>query len=73
MRRVRTTERQLFEDTVRRERLVVEDPQQTRLVHETYPTEDTPSRDGANGPVNDATAEGGDANFLTRLVAKALE
>jgi uncharacterized protein (TIGR02271 family) len=38
IRRIATTERQVFEDTVRRERLVIEDPQRTQLVHEVYPT-----------------------------------
>ena len=37
VRRVRTTQRQQFEDTVKRERVVVEDPQQTGLVREVYP------------------------------------
>ena len=37
VRRVGTTVRQLFQDTLRRERLVVEDPQNTGLVHERYP------------------------------------
>ncbi|MCA1644798.1 MAG: YsnF/AvaK domain-containing protein [Chloroflexi bacterium] len=37
VRRVGTTERQLFQDTLRRERLVVEDPQHTGLVREQYP------------------------------------
>jgi uncharacterized protein (TIGR02271 family) len=73
VRRIRTTERQLFEDTVRRERLVVEDPQQTHLVHEVYPREDADSRDTGNGPVDDASDEGADGNFLTKLVTKALE
>jgi len=36
IRRVRTTERQLYEDTLRRERLEVDDPNQTGLVHERY-------------------------------------
>jgi hypothetical protein len=42
IRRVATTRRELFEDTVRRERLVIEDPQHTGRVHERYPT-DAPS------------------------------
>jgi len=57
VRRVGSTERQLFQDTLRRERLVVEDPQHTGLVREQYPTE---------GP----DAESG---FLENLVRKALE
>lgn len=41
IRRVRTKEVQLFEDTLRRERVVVEDPSNTGLVHEQYPTDRT--------------------------------
>lgn len=64
VRRVRTTERQVFEDTVRKERLVVEDPQDTGMVHELYPTHQ------ADAP---EVAEGSDGNFLTKLVTRALE
>ena len=39
VRRVAGSRRELFEDTLRRERLVVEDPAQTGLVHEVYPTD----------------------------------
>ncbi|GEM_PF-2226544 len=38
VRRVGTTERQVFQDTLRRERLVIEDPNQTGLVREQYPS-----------------------------------
>src|SRR5437763_12826718 len=38
VRRVRAAERQLFEQTLRRERAVVEDPGQTGLVRELHPT-----------------------------------
>jgi uncharacterized protein (TIGR02271 family) len=38
VRRVRTAERQLFEDTLRRERAVVDDPDGTGLVRELHPT-----------------------------------
>src|SRR5439155_6212292 len=38
IRRVASTERQVFEDVLRRERLVIEDPQNTGLVHEQFPT-----------------------------------
>ena len=37
IRRVRVAEKQLFEDMLRRERVVVEDPTNTGLVHEKYP------------------------------------
>ncbi|MBA2447738.1 MAG: YsnF/AvaK domain-containing protein [Chloroflexi bacterium] len=39
IRRVGTTETRLFEDTLRRDRLVVEDPDNTGLVHERFPTD----------------------------------
>jgi uncharacterized protein (TIGR02271 family) len=40
--RVRTNERRLFEETLRRERLVVEDPRHTGLIREQYPTDIAP-------------------------------
>lgn len=40
IRRVDGTRRELIEDTVRRERIVVEDPQDTGLVHERYASEE---------------------------------
>jgi len=39
VRRVRTAERQLFEETLRRERAIVDDPAKTGLVRELRPTE----------------------------------
>jgi len=63
VRRVGTTERQLFEDTLRRERLVVEDPQQTGRVREVYPTSDADANDDTD------RQEG----LVDRLVLKALE
>jgi uncharacterized protein (TIGR02271 family) len=70
--RARVTERQLFQDTLRRERLVVEDPQQTGLVHELHPTGEAanqaPPASGEEG--QQQAAEGG---FLENLVRKALE
>jgi uncharacterized protein (TIGR02271 family) len=77
VRRIGTTERRLFEDTLRRERLVIEDPQHTGLVHEQYPTDepagqhprDTPA-DGADGSDDPEPTRGG---FLEQLVHKALE
>jgi uncharacterized protein (TIGR02271 family) len=73
IRRVAVTERQLFQDTLRRERLVVEDPQDTGLVHERYPT------DGGTDDAAEAeqTDEGGEqqqsGGLLEHLVRKALE
>jgi uncharacterized protein (TIGR02271 family) len=64
IRRVGTTERQLFEDTLRRERLVVEDPQHTGRVREVYPADDEePSAEQSDN----------ESGFLEGLVRKALE
>jgi len=60
IRRVGTTRHELFEDTVRRERVVVEDPDNTGLVHELYPTDDQPHTEERPG-------------LLYGLVRKALE
>jgi uncharacterized protein (TIGR02271 family) len=40
IRRVVGTRHELFEDRLRRERVVIEDPRNTGLVHERYPTDD---------------------------------
>ncbi len=60
IRRVGTMRRELFEDTLRRERVVVDDPNNTGLVREHYPadeqSEPEPEGDG----------------FVTGLVRKAL-
>ena len=77
IRRVGTTKRQLFEDTLRRERLVVEDPQHTGMVHERYPA------GGAAGEViadedsagdHDAECESEpEGGFVGQLVRKVLQ
>ena len=72
VRRVATTERQLFQDTLRRERLVVEDPQHTGLVHEQYPAahpESSPEDESSGLPTRNEPESG----FLGNLVRKALE
>jgi len=69
VRRVGTTERQLFEDVLRRERLVVDDPNRTGLVREQYPVDPVQER-----AEDDKHAEPGDEpGFLGSLVRKALE
>jgi uncharacterized protein (TIGR02271 family) len=66
VRRVASTEHQLFEDTLRRDRLVVEDPNNTRLVHEQYATDgDHPDRDRPERAEHD---EGGPLGQLMRKV-----
>jgi uncharacterized protein (TIGR02271 family) len=62
VRRVANTERQLFEDTLRRDRLVIEDPNNTQLVHEQYATLDN-ERDGQGRATHD---EGGPLGQLMR-------
>jgi hypothetical protein len=75
VRRVGITERQLFQDTFRRERLVVEDLQHTGLVREQYPTD--PAPDGKNGMTDEnpdaAARPDPESGFLENLVRKALE
>lgn len=70
VRRVGVTERQLFQDTLCREKLVVDDPQHTGLVREQYPVGalDGPE-DEALGGSESAESDG----FLGHLVRKALE
>jgi uncharacterized protein (TIGR02271 family) len=77
VRRMATTERQLFEDTLRSERLVVEDPQQTGLIREQYPTGDLagehsedPGSAAPDAAEVDDKSEGG---LLETLVRKALQ
>ena len=70
IRRIGTTERQLFEDRLRRERVVIEDPEHTGLIREIHPTDMSdgePAEDRTNG---DTETEGG---ILQKLVRKALE
>lgn len=70
IRRVSSTERQLFEDTLRRDRLVVEDPSNTHLVHERYPDADGDDTPGDSRPDGDRTHEEG--GLLGQLMRKAL-
>jgi uncharacterized protein (TIGR02271 family) len=78
VRRVRTTQQHFFEDVVRRERLVVEDPAETGLVHEQYATaddyasEDERLRDGSRRTSVDAADEE-EGGFLEKMVRKALQ
>ena len=44
IRRITTTQRQLFEDTLKRERFEVEDPDRTGMVHERFPTSEPETR-----------------------------
>ena len=64
VRRVAGTERRLFTDTLRREKLVVEDPDNTGLVHEKYPPENQQQAES-----EEAKEDGG---VLHNIVRKAL-
>jgi uncharacterized protein (TIGR02271 family) len=68
IRRIGSTDRQLFQDTLRRERLVVEDPSDTGLVRVVYPT-DTAADTAQEGHADDERGPG----LLGNLVRKALE
>src|ERR1700686_3470573 len=72
VRRIGTTERQLFQDVLRRERLVVDDPQRTGLLHEQYPISAPDS--GQDVPeLNGSERAEPESGFLGTLVRKALE
>jgi uncharacterized protein (TIGR02271 family) len=68
VRRVASTERQLFEDTLRRDRLVIEDPYNTHLFHEQFATGDGDHVRGAAAHAGTAHEEGG----LLGQIRKAL-
>jgi uncharacterized protein (TIGR02271 family) len=63
IRRYQTTERQVFEETLRRERLEIEDASGLELVHERFPTE--APNGWADGDVR-ADEESGLAGFVKR-------
>ena len=73
IRRVAATERHVFEETLRRERLVIEDPDQSGVVHEQYPLVEQTHED--TGPLPDAGADAAnkpEGGLLEDLVRKAL-
>jgi uncharacterized protein (TIGR02271 family) len=67
IRRVGTTARQVFQDTLRQERLVVEDPHGTGLVHEVFPR-----GEGVEGEDGDGESDAR-PGFLENVVRKAFE
>jgi uncharacterized protein (TIGR02271 family) len=76
IRRVGTTARQVFEDTLRKERLVVEDPNRTGLVHEVFPRagDEDPDHDQHDRDGRDRHREGQERpSFLENVVRKAFE
>ena len=72
IRRVRSWERRLFEETLRKERLVVEEPPGARTLREQYPaaTDGEPSTADERHAERDRPDEGG---LLGHLVRKALQ
>jgi uncharacterized protein (TIGR02271 family) len=66
IRRIGTTARQVFEDTLRQERLVIEDAQATGLVHEVFPRDE--ADDG-----NEHREPHERPGFLQNVVRKAFE
>ena len=66
VRRIETTERQIFSDTLLRERLVVDDPDNTGRVREIDAGGETNKQD-------DKAEDGSESGFLDKLVQKALE
>jgi uncharacterized protein (TIGR02271 family) len=84
VRRTRGLQRQLFEDTLRRERLEIDDPDHTGLVHEQYATTDEHGTTVAEAPAgiagHDTPAAPGDQpeeteheGLLSHLVRRALQ
>jgi uncharacterized protein (TIGR02271 family) len=72
VRRVGTTQRQLFQDSLRRERLVVDDPQHTGLVREQYPT-GRAAQASAEAAEQADPGSADDNGFLGHVMRKVLE
>lgn len=71
IRRIETSETRLFEETLRRERVVLDDPQQTGLIHEFYAgvtADGQPDGELVASTEQEGSAEGG---FLGHLVRRA--
>lgn len=72
IRRVRTVQRHLFEDTLRRERADIVDPSNRGMVHERYPDADAPGERVATASDRDEDAPH-EQNGLVNLVRRALQ
>jgi len=72
VRRVRSWEHQLFEDHVRKERLVVEEPPRSAAVREKYPDIEEPATNPPHAAETNQDRRDEDG-FLTHLVRKALQ
>jgi uncharacterized protein (TIGR02271 family) len=77
IRRVRTTQHQLFEDTLRKERVDIDDPGRTGMVHERYPRDDAQGERAANVAEDPEADTDTDADRqeggLVNLVRRALQ
>jgi uncharacterized protein (TIGR02271 family) len=72
VRRTRSVRRELFEDTLRRERLEIDDPQQTGMVHERFSGGDAHGETVAETP-RTPEPEQEREGFLSHLVHRALQ
>jgi uncharacterized protein (TIGR02271 family) len=73
IRRVANRETRLYEDTVRRERLVVEDPGNTGLVRESYSTDDESPAAEDRPRAEDRPPEEQDESLIEKLGRKILQ
>jgi uncharacterized protein (TIGR02271 family) len=76
VRRVGTTEKQLFEDKLLKERAVVEDPENTGRVHEVFATDHDEARPADRDDARSAEGGTGDqeeGGLMQRAVRKLLE
>jgi len=80
IRRIATTQHQVFEDTLRRDRLVVDAPQETEMVHERYPSSPAERRTPrgradlrARETVDEEDDERDEGGLLGNLVRRALQ
>ena len=73
VRRVRAWEHRIFEDTVRRERLVVEEPEGTHVVREQYPSGNEASLTGPSPSGSSPKRVAEEGGFFGHLVRKALK
>jgi hypothetical protein len=70
---VRSWEQRAFEDTVRRERLLVEEPDGIHVVREQYPADKDTQRAEPHETDRHSTESGEQGGFLGNLMRKALQ
>lgn len=72
IRRVETSETRLFEETLRRERVLIDDPQQTGSIHEYYAGADSAAEPEGEVVATSAEPSANEGGFLEHLVRRAL-